>query len=59
MLIILIFQVDENFIAAYQANYGFTETGEPIPPEVLAEREREEAAKLQQKLEVCILYQQF
>jgi len=44
-------KVDEDFIAAYQATYGFTETGEPIPPEVLAAKEKEEAEKLQQKIE--------
>ena len=48
-------QVDEDFIAAYQATYGFTETGEPIPPEVLAAKEKEEAEKLQQKIEVVDL----
>ncbi|XP_065057716.1 17S U2 SnRNP complex component HTATSF1-like [Rhopilema esculentum] len=34
-------KVDEDFIAAYQANYGFTETGEPLPPEELAKKQEE------------------
>ena len=35
------FQIDQDFIASYQATYGFTETGEPLPPEALTDAKNE------------------
>lgn len=33
-------KIDENFIAAYQASYGFTEDGVPLPPEKILENSK-------------------
>ena len=50
------FQVDEDFIAAYQANYGFTETGEPLPPEELAKKQEEANEAVDKVLSTHCLY---
>eukprot|EP00794_Sanderia_malayensis_P000200 gene200-814_t len=42
-------KIDEDFIAAYQASYGFTESGEPLPPEKILENSKPDAASEQVK----------
>ena len=53
----MLWQIDENFIAAYQASYGFTEDGVPLPPEKILENSKPkepEEKKKNVRLLICI-----